>query len=205
MGLLKIHKNNNYEYQLWEIDIDITKIISSYEIFTNYHPNINSYKNHFRTNQILHTRRIIKKMVGENIDLIQNENGKPHLIGSNKHISISNHKNYIAVIIANFPCGIDLETTKRNYQIIQHKFLHSHDLLVKNNYDLSLIWCAKEVLYKIIGNPLINFRKHLFVEKNNDEIIGTCVHDSLSFKANLSLIKIKDLVLIHNLNFREKN
>ena len=204
MGLLKIHKNNNYEYQLWKIDDDLTKIDSLYDFFQNYHPNIYSYKSHFRINQILHTKRIVKKMVGNNIELVQDANGKPHLTGSNKYISITNHKNYIAVMIANFICGIDLESTKRNYLKIQHKFSHTKDFVSKDNSDLALVWCSKEVLYKSIGTPLISFKKNLFINKNNEELIGSCVHDSISFRANLALIKIKDLLLVYNLNFQRK-
>ncbi len=204
MTLLKIHKNIDYEYQLWEIDTDLTKSKSAYKVFPEYHPNIRSYKNNFRINQILNTRRIIKEMADENVFLTQNIDGKPLLSNSNQHISITNHKNFIAVIIANYLCGIDLENYNRNLNEIKHKYLNSFDFPSNNNKDLSKIWCGKEVLFKINGNPQINFKKHLFVEKNNAGIIGRCEHDDISFDSNLSVINFQNLLLMFNTSFQEK-
>ncbi|MDG2343361.1 MAG: hypothetical protein P8L23_02165 [Flavobacteriales bacterium] len=172
MALVKIHKNINYEYQLWETDTDLTSDEDAFNLFPKYHPNICSYKSHYRVNQILNTRHIIKKMVDENIELTQNSFGKPMLKGSKKHISISNHKNLIAIMIADFYCGIDLESFNRNLYNIKHKFINNTDFSSygKNRF-LTEIWCAKEVLYKIHGIPIINYKKQLFVEKNNDQII----------------------------------
>jgi len=153
LALLKNHENINYHYQLREIDTDLTKSESSFQVLPKYHPNIKSYKNHFRINQILNTRRIVKELVGENVELIQNRNGKPILLNSDHFISISNHKNIIAVMIAKFSCGIDVESQNRNLTKIQHKFINHQDFSMFNNNDLSKIWSGKEVLYKIHGLP----------------------------------------------------
>lgn len=204
MALVKIHKNINYEYQLWKIDTDLTLSEEAYNIFTEYHQNIRSYKNPNRVNQILNTRQIIKKMVDSNIELTQNRFGKPILKGSKKHISISNHKNMIAIIIADFYCGIDLESFNRNLTNIKHKFVNGIDFSSEEkNRFLTEVWCSKEVLYKIHGSPIINFKKHLFVEKNNEQIIGRCEHDDISFKAKLNLLNYDNTLLMFNTNYLE--
>ena len=206
MALLKNHKNINYHYQLWEIDTDLTKSESSFEILPKYHPNVNRYKNPFRINQILNTRRIVKELLGKNIDLIQNINGKPILLNSDHFISISNHKNLIAVIIAKFLCGIDIESQNRNLTKIQHKYISHQDFSTLNkNDDLTKIWCGKEVLYKIHGFPIINFKKHLRIIKNNKEMIGRCEHDDISFETNLKSVIHEDLILMFNTNYQEKS
>ncbi len=204
MALVKIHKNTNYEYQLWKIDTDLTSSEEAYNIFTEYHQNIRSYKNPNRINQILNTRQIIKKMVANNIELTQNRFGKPILKGSKKYISISNHKNMIAIMIADFYCGIDLESFNRNLTNIKHKFVNGTDFSSEGkNRFLTEVWCAKEVLYKIHGSPIINFKKHLFVEKNNEQIIGRCEHDNISFKAKLNLLNYDNTLLMFNTNYQE--
>lgn len=204
MALVKIHKNTNYEYQLWKIDTDLTSSEEAYNIFTEYHQNIRSYKNPNRINQILNTRQIIKKMVDNNIELTQNRFGKPILKGSKKYISISNHKNMIAIMIADFYCGIDLESFNRNLTNIKHKFVNGTDFSSEGkNRFLTEVWCAKEVLYKIHGSPIINFKKHLFVEKNNEQIIGRCEHDNISFKAKLNLLNYDNTLLMFNTNYQE--
>jgi 4'-phosphopantetheinyl transferase len=206
LALLKNHDNIDYKYQLWEIDTDLTKSIAAFKVFPKYHPNISSYKNHFRVNQILNTRHIVKRIVGENIELTQNIYGKPLLSNSNLHISITNHKKFIAVIVAKFLCGIDIESKERNLTEIQHKYINQLDLLSNNqNIDLTKIWCGKEVLYKIHGNPIINFKKHLCLTKNNSEIIGRCEHDDISFKANLNTVIHHDLLLMFNSNYQGEN
>lgn len=205
MALLKNHENINYHYQLREIDTDLTKSESSFQVLPKYHPNIKSYKNHFRINQILNTRRIVKELVGENVELIQNRNGKPILLNSDHYISISNHKNIIAVMIAKFSCGIDVESQNRNLTKIQHKFINHQDFSMFNNNDLSKIWSGKEVLYKIHGLPKINFKKHLKIIKNNKEMVGRCEHDDISFETNLNSLIHKDLLVMFNTNYLEKS
>ena len=186
------------------MDTDLTSSENAYNIFTEYHPNIRSYKNPNRVNQILNTRQIIKKMVDNNIELTQNRFGKPILKGSKKYISISNHKNMIAIMIADFYCGIDLESFNRNLSNIKHKFINSTDFSLEGkNRFLTEIWCAKEVLYKIHGIPEINFKKHLFVEKNNEQIIGRCEHDDISFKSKLNLLNYDNTLLMFNTNYQE--
>lgn len=206
MALLKNHENINYHYQLREIDTDLTKSESSFQVLPKYHPNIKSYKNPFRINQILNTRRIVKELVGENIDLVQNRYGKPILLNSDHFISISNHKNLIAVMISKFLCGIDVESQNRNLTKIQHKFINHQDFTTLNKKnDLTKIWCAKEVLYKIHGLPIINFKKHLRILKNNNEMVGRCEHDDISFETNLNSLIHKDLIVMFNTNYLEKS
>ena len=203
-ALKHAYENIDYHYQLWEIDTDLTKSKSSYELLPQYHPNINTYKNPIRINQILNTRRIVKDLLGENIDLVQNINGKPILLKSDHYISISNHKRFIAVIIAKFLCGIDIESQNRNLTKIKHKYIHHQDFSTFNkNIDLTKIWCGKEVLYKIHGFPTVNFKKHLRIIKNNKEMVGRCKHDALSFETNLKSVFYKDLILIFNTNYQE--
>ena len=83
-------------------------------------------------------------------ELIDNEiliskNGIPEIEKSKKEISITHTKNTIAMIIADFPCGIDIEQNNRNTLKIKHKFTNKEDFNDGNDLkELLKKWCIKK-------------------------------------------------------------
>ena len=63
------------------------------------------------------------------------------------------------MIVAKYPCGIDIESTERDATQIKHKFLNDDDFTSgKSNKKLIQNWCLKEVLFKINGRKDIRFK-----------------------------------------------
>ena len=82
--------------------------------------------------------------------VLVSKNKIPNIENSNKKISITHTNQIIAIIIADYPCGIDIESRNRDISRIKHKFLNKEDFTNGNHLeDLMQNWCMKEVLYKI--------------------------------------------------------
>lgn len=99
--------------------------------------------------------------------LDKDEYGKPYLIDSSLHLSISHAFPYVAAIVD--PCeptGVDIEAPKDKILRISKKFMHVDELTSaeEDKFQLTLYWCAKEVLYKIFGRKQLQFRRDLLID-----------------------------------------
>ena len=101
-------------------------------------------------------------------DLFYDENGKPHL-KDGKHISISHSFNFSAIIISEIEVGIDVEKKREKILKIAEKFtplkdyqkLYHRDVIIRK---LTIVWCAKESLYKSFSRVGLTFLNHIYVE-----------------------------------------
>jgi phosphopantetheinyl transferase len=101
-------------------------------------------------------------------DLYYDENGKPHL-KDDKHISITHSFNFSAIIISDEEIGIDIEMQRHKIIRIAHKFTPIEEYRTLANDDaimrkLTMVWGAKESLYKSYATPGISFLQHIYVE-----------------------------------------
>jgi 4'-phosphopantetheinyl transferase EntD len=102
------------------------------------------------------------------LDLFYDANGKPHLSG-NKHISITHSFIFSAIIISNTDVGIDIEKQRLKILKIAHKFTPVEEYRTIANEDalmrkLTMVWGAKESLYKSFATPGVSFLQHIYVE-----------------------------------------
>lgn len=123
----------------------------------------------------LAVRKILKN---ENPELLikYDLNGKPHL-NIQKGISISHSNEIVAVGISNEKdFGIDIQYKTNKILKIKHKFLSEMDnVSMTNKYDLeslTMLWTAKESIYKALGVKGISFSKNIFIDKDLEEKKG---------------------------------
>ena len=86
---------------------------------------------------------------------------------SGQQISISHTKNLAGVALGIKPLGIDIEVFRPKIRRIATRFLHADETFVLNGDQviekLTLIWTAKEALYKALNQKGIIFSKQLLV------------------------------------------
>ena len=97
------------------------------------------------------------------------DHGKPYLVNSNTHISLSHSYDYAAVIISkDKKVGVDIELIKHKIKSIKHKFLSDLELAQKqigdNTNGLYVSWCAKEAIYKWYGRKGLEFKQHIHIK-----------------------------------------
>jgi phosphopantetheinyl transferase len=111
-------------------------------------------------------RHLLKQLNYSDDDLFYTENGKPYL-KNGKNISISHSFNFSTIIISDKVIGIDIEKNRNKIKRIAHKFAgQENEFLQEKNLveQLTVIWGAKESLYKIHPDGGLSFIKHLPVE-----------------------------------------
>jgi phosphopantetheinyl transferase len=96
---------------------------------------------------------------------------KPYLPGERYHFSISHCGSFAAAIVSSrYRVGIDVEQTVPGIERIREKFLSAKELaLAFDDLDrsghrlrqLTLLWSAKESIFKWYGLGGVNFREHI--------------------------------------------
>ena len=114
---------------------------------------------------------------------------KPFLPNEAYHFSISHCGDYAAVIVSKtHRVGIDIELVTDKVERIKHKFLNEAELaaISKNQstdqpiYQLTLLWCCKEAVFKWYGSGGVDFRENIHLQPsglNAGEGIINCLFE----------------------------
>ena len=147
-----------------------------------------------RALEILSTKNLLKKM-GEKREITHNTYGAPQ-ISKDDYISISHSAELVAIILSQNKCGIDIENISNKAIKIYNKF-ENQKKLIENNSDLAtLIWSAKECVFKLHQKGNINFKediKIMNIDNKNNKI-------SVLFKEEkliLNYLKINNHFLVY--------
>ena len=133
----------------------------------------------------LSVRHLLKEVGYTDVDLIYDEFGKPHL-KDGKHISITHSFTFSGIIVSDdIPVGIDIEKQREKILKIAHKFTPFEEYKTIANVDaliskLTIVWGAKESLYKIYGKKKLLFRDHIYIEDfkfANEQTTGEIRYD----------------------------
>ncbi|NNV56850.1 4'-phosphopantetheinyl transferase family protein [Limnovirga soli] len=111
-------------------------------------------------------------------ELLVADTRKPYLPNEQYHFSISHCGNYAAAIVSSqMRVGIDIEIPTQKLYSISKKFLHTdeitgfglntnladHEEAGFNLQQLTLLWCAKEAVYKWWGLGGVDFSEHMLL------------------------------------------
>ena len=101
-------------------------------------------------------------------DMFYDDFGKPHLHDGN-HISITHSRNFTGIIVSKTDeVGIDIEMQREKILRIAHKFTPLEEYRTLANTEaiirkLTIVWGAKESLYKIYAEQGLSFLRHIDV------------------------------------------
>lgn len=106
----------------------------------------------------------------------KDEHGKPVMINSKYHISLSHSDARTAVIASTHSVGIDIQKIVRKIDRIALKFCNEleREQIPMGDHDALLyyhiIWGAKECIYKSYGKRKVDFRGHMTVTRIGENL-----------------------------------
>jgi 4'-phosphopantetheinyl transferase len=134
----------------------------------------------------------------------KDEFGKPFLKDQTQyyHISISHAFPYS--VVAFHPhenIGIDVEQISPKIEKVAKRVFTPAELAWATNLDeLTLLWCAKEALYKWYGKKALDFRQHLHITKNipTQTYTGMIINPQTNIEIHLALqyFQIEDYKIV---------
>ena len=132
----------------------------------------------------------------------KDEHGKPFLIGSKQHVSITHTLDYVAAVLhPTLAVGIDME--KKNDKLLRtaRKYLNESELLEAQDSlsKLCMYWCGKEALFKLNGRNKVSFKENINLESFTEEsnLMQGTLHDSgRTLKASLHIQWLGEYCLV---------
>ncbi len=161
-----LHPKSNTTVLVWKITENLDFLKSIY-LNNNSLERIHNMKSEIHQKGFLSVRHLLKELGYTDSDLFYTADGKPHL-KDGKRISITHSFEFSAIIVSDNIVGIDIEKNREKIITISQKFIGSEkDFLKKKNLieQLTVIWGAKESLFKIHPDGGLSFKKHLPIEK----------------------------------------
>lgn len=152
---------------IWEITETVEELSSMLSNLDDYVVDFQKMGTAKRQLEFLTTRIAINLMLEQDVIVIYDLAGKPHLKDNLFNISISHTKNWVAVMThPSKNVGIDIECISDRVSKVYPKFLSDKEqrhLTAKDNntQKLLLAWSAKEAIYKIIGMDAVDFKTQL--------------------------------------------
>ncbi|MFT6960153.1 MAG: 4'-phosphopantetheinyl transferase [Polaribacter sp.] len=161
--------NKTTKVLIWKIEESISELQEGITLSKNSSTRLNSMKSELHQRGFLSIRHLLKEVGYTDADLIYDEFGKPHL-KNGKFISITHSFTFTGIIVSDdLHVGIDIEKQRDKILKIAHKFTPFEEYKTIANAaalisKLTIVWGAKESLYKIFGKKKLLFLHHIYIE-----------------------------------------
>lgn len=153
--VLKRHINPYTTLAIWEMKEPIDELLQTTLSIPDHIHNTQ------RKREWISSRLLLEEIAPTN-SISYNSYGAPQL--SNGHaISISHSLNYCCILISKKRAAIDLELITTKAAKLSAKFIHLEEqaLISENAEQCTLIWCAKECLFKLHQKGNLIFKEDL--------------------------------------------
>jgi len=154
----------------------------------------------------LAVRLLLNHLVGKEVhnEIRYDAFGKPYLENQRYFISFSHKKNHVAVIVSTEnPCtGIDIETVGPLPLKLLFKYQNANDLdkeaFSNEEFRASLLWSAKECLYKVYGKKELDFAGHMTIEYIQEGLLLGKIHkNGFTLQIPLRYVQYSNYVLTY--------
>jgi 4'-phosphopantetheinyl transferase len=152
---------------VWHITESSEELLSFFSPEEIADPTFQKFTYEKRKAEWMAIRILLRQMIGSGFEITYTEARKPIIRHPDyQHISITHSSDFAAVIIhQQMSGGIDIESINRNYARITKRYLSDYEL--KQVGDIPLLqciyWCAKEAVFKLVGEEGVDFRKQIEV------------------------------------------
>ena len=190
--------NPNTKIKLWKLNLGE---LDYYELDEYDNNLLKVKKNELVREQFLAVRKILQ-LEDPSYKIRYDESGKPY-INSDLNISIS-HSNLMAAIVfsGHNKVGIDIEHKEKKIINIQDKFLNDSEKQ-ENEYQynvdyLTMIWTAKESIYKALGIKGVSFSNNIIIKNiNKNKSHGFYINGKEKYKFDLIFFSIEECILCY--------
>ena len=160
--------NNNTKVLIWKIEESFEFLSDGISLTGHCRNRVDGMKSDLHRRGFMSVRHLLNEAGYTDHDLYYDEKGKPHLT-DDKHISITHSFIFSAIIISDQEVGIDIEKQRQKILKIAHKFTPIEEYRTLANDDavmrkLTMVWGAKESLYKSFARKGVSFLEHVYVE-----------------------------------------
>ena len=204
MPLFKtISFNSTTQILVWKITESYHELLDSVVLNEKNSIRLAGMKSPLHQRAFLSVRKLFHLAGYTDFDLYYDEFGKPHL-KDGKHISITHSHEFSAIILSDETVGIDMELQRDKIIKIADKFCDSEFQYLIDNEEyirkLTVIWGAKEAIFKIRNEKGISFKNHIKVNSfdlQTKEAISELHFDRLIKNFKIYFEEIEGFTLVY--------
>ena len=125
---------------------------------------VEQFSSENRRREVLAWRAIVRREVGEKCRIFHDEWGAPMVDVENVYISISHSKEWVALLISDRACAVDIEGVMRDFRKVSSRYLSEQERrMAEDNDAYAEMWCIKEALYKYHKKGELDFVRDLSI------------------------------------------
>lgn len=153
---------------IWKVTEPETQLSRNVALTPHCQNRMDGMKSEAHRRAFLSIRHLLALAGYQDSDLYYDDFGKPHLKDGN-YISITHSHNFTGIIVSETDeVGIDIEMQRDKILKIAHKFTPIEEYKTLANAEamvrkLTIVWGAKESLYKIYAQQGLSFLRHIDV------------------------------------------
>lgn len=153
---------------IWKVTEEEVELSKNVELTPHCQNRMDGMKSEAHRRAFLSIRHLLAEAGYVDHDLYYDDFGKPHL-KDGKFISITHSHNFTGIIVSESDeVGIDIEMQRDKILKIAHKFTPIEEYKTLANAEaiirkLTIVWGAKESLYKIYAERGLSFLRHMNV------------------------------------------
>lgn len=168
MLILNEKINDNAILAMWKVEETIDELLAMLFNRPEHREAISKMGAEKRQKEYLVSRVMLNTVLNDDKTIAHHPNGAPYITDGSYNISIAHTGQYVTILLhPTAKVGIDIERITDKVVRVQSKFLSEAEIaaLDVNNSktQLTLLWAAKEALYKVMGVETVDFVKHLSV------------------------------------------
>ena len=163
-----IQCNATTKILVWKITESYEELFSKVTLKEKTQLRLSGMKSELHQRAFLSVRMLIQEVGFTDHDLHYDEFGKPHF-DCQHHISITHSHHFAAIIVSLETVGIDVELQREKIIRIADKFVETETSYLNTTpiadyvRELTVIWGAKEAIFKIRNEKGISFKDHIQV------------------------------------------
>ena len=190
---------------IWKVAESFDELLAKAVLKEKTRLRLNGMKSEIHQRAFLSVRMLIQEIGISDFDLHYDEFGKPYL-DDHRYISITHSHNFASIIISDETVGIDMELQREKILRIADKFVDCEfDYLKPKPLDeyikkLTIIWGAKEAIFKIRNEKGISFKDHIQVAPFSlieNQTHACLLFDNLEKKFEVNYLEIENFTLVY--------
>lgn len=202
--------NPSTKVLIWKIDETFEELSKGISLTQNCISRVENMKSEIHRRAFMSIRQLLAIAGYTDHDLYYDEIGKPHL-NDDKYISITHSFNFSAIIIGDKEVGIDIEKQRNKILRIAHKFTPIEEYRTIANEDalmrkLTIVWCAKESLYKSFSEKSVSFLQHIDVSEfdlDDDRTTATVTYGDKGITYDVEFLEFEGFTCAYALISKE--
>ncbi len=150
--------------------------------------------------QRMSARLALTTALGRKVELAAHPDGRPCIVGSQLHISLSHTQTHVAAMVSRTVAGVDVQTVRPKLLTMLDRYLDEEEQHMALNGGLdaaTALWCAKEAVYKAAVMAGLPFRDGIQVRGDiwaADGFTAELIHAGHVRTYRLSALRLTDAV-----------